>query len=85
MTPVERVGPIRVLHLEDSARDVQYIADLMEEQGLECAMTHTSLRAPFEDALRTQRFDLVICDFSLPDLNGLAALRLVQQLALGWQ
>ena len=83
MTPVERVGPIRVLHLEDSARDVQYIADLMEEQGLECAMTHTSLRAPFEDALRTQRFDLVICDFSLPDLNGLAALRLVQQLAPG--
>jgi len=72
---------LRLLHLEDSARDGQYIEDLLLEEGLCCAITQVARRAPFEAALRTQQFDVVICDYSLPDLDGLSAVRLVRALA----
>ncbi|MDQ8159825.1 MAG: response regulator [Gemmatimonadota bacterium] len=73
---------VRLLHLEDSARDVQYIEDLLAEEGLVCQITQVARRAPFEAALRAQAFDVVICDYSLPDLDGLSALRLVRAISV---
>ena len=72
---------IRVLHLEDRARDVQYVVDLLADEGLACVITPVARRASFEAALRTQTFDIVICDYSLPDLDGLSAMRLVREIA----
>ena len=81
MTPGVETDPVRrvrILHLEDSARDVQYVEDLLEDQGVAADITQVARRAPFEAALALGGFDVVICDYSLPDLDGLSALRLVR-------
>jgi len=72
---------IRLLHLEDSARDVRYVDDLLADEGLTCVITAVARRASFEAALRTQSFDIIICDYALPDLDGLSAVRLVRTIA----
>ena len=69
---------VRILHLEDRAQDVQFVQDLLEDQEVQAQITQVARRAPFEEALRTGGFDVVICDYSLPDLDGLSALRLVR-------
>ncbi len=70
--------PIRVLHLEDSARDAAIIRDTLESGGPACDVVHVDSRARFESALAGGPFDVIICDFNLPDFRGMAALRLVK-------
>lgn len=70
--------PIRVLHLEDSHPDAEIIEAMLEASGPACDVTHVDGRAAFESALAEGAFDVVICDFSLPDLDGLTALRLAK-------
>ena len=69
---------IRILHLEDSTRDQQYVEDLLDSAGVPVTLTPVATRAAFEAALVGCAFDLILCDFSLPDLDGLAALRLAK-------
>lgn len=79
MTVTDTSGRIvRILHLEDRVQDVQFVQDLLEDQDVQAHITQVARRAPFEEALRQGGFDVVICDFSLPDLDGLSALRLVR-------
>ncbi len=81
MTHTTAPRTIRLLHLEDNASDVRYVVDLLADEGLHCAITPVARRATFEAALRTQAFDVIICDYALPDLDGLGAVRLVRALA----
>ena len=70
--------PIRVLHLEDSLRDAELIRGTLESGGPAYDVVHVDSRARFESALAGGPFDVIICDFNLPDLDGLTALRLVK-------
>lgn len=72
---------VRILHLEDNAADRQFVEDLLAEDGLDVAITQVSRRSAFEQALRSAEFDVVICDYSLPDLDGLTALAMVREIA----
>ncbi len=69
---------IKVLHLEDDARDAHLIAYKLQAGGLACDIVHVSDRAAFERALDAGAFDLVLCDHNLGDYDGLAALKLVR-------
>jgi PAS domain S-box-containing protein len=70
--------PIRVLHLEDSPRDAEIIRAVLEASGTAYDVVQVNGRAPFESALASGAFDVVICDFNLPDLDGLTALSLAK-------
>ena len=70
--------PIKVLHLEDDARDAQLIAYKLQAGGLTCDIVHVTNRVAFERALDSGAFDLILCDHNLGDYDGLAALRLVR-------
>lgn len=72
---------VRILHLEDNVADRQFVEDLLSEDGLDVEIAQVSRRAAFEQALRTAEFDVVICDYNLPDINGLAALALAREWA----
>ena len=70
---------IRVLHLEDDARDAEVIAYKLRSQldpQLSCDILHVTDRKAFEAALEAEPFDLVLCDHNLGDYDGLTALRL---------
>ena len=70
---------ISVLHLEDSQRDAQLIWDLLEEDGLDCTITHAPGRKEFEAALEDAEFDIILCDNNLNNYNGTQAIEYVRQ------
>src|ERR1017187_10113813 len=70
---------IRILHLEDSARDAALIHDLLDATGGHYEMIRAENREQFEAALEQPGFDLVLCDFNVSDFDGLSALKLSKQ------
>src|SRR5690606_7633284 len=74
--PVTR--PLRILHLEDNATDGELVRALLEEEGIACSILRVETRDEFDTALRRERFDLIISDFTLPSFDGLSALALAR-------
>ena len=71
-------APIRILHLDDSLRDAMLVADLLDANGVCCEISHVMSRVPFEQALEQRGHHLILCDFNLPDFDGLAALEMAR-------
>jgi PAS domain S-box-containing protein len=71
--------PIQILHLEDSSRDAELILGKLEAGGLVCEITHVDNRQSFEEALASGQFQIVLCDYNLPDYDGITALKLVRE------
>jgi PAS domain S-box-containing protein len=65
---------IRTLHLEDDPADAELIKGKLHAQGLNCRITWAQDRRSFEAALQDGAFDLILCDYHLPDFDGLGAL-----------
>jgi PAS domain S-box-containing protein len=73
--PDEAVGArIRLLHLEDNPKDAELIKDRLEVGGIDSDITRVNSRLTFESALDRGAFDIILCDFNLPDYDGLSAL-----------
>src|SRR5208282_4064833 len=70
---------IRVLHLEDNPRDAELIQARLESEGLECEIVRAQDRAGFESALALEGIDVILCDYNLPDYDGISALRAARQ------
>jgi len=71
--------PIRILHLDDSPLDAELILGKLEAGGLVCEITHVDNRQSFEAALVNGQFQIVLCDYNLPDYDGISALKLVRE------
>ena len=69
---------LRVLLLEDSIEDAQFIQDLLEADRFVCEVTRVQTRAEFVAALGDGRIDLILADYKLPSFDGLSALQLAQ-------
>jgi len=71
--------PIRVLMVEDSEDDAVLLARELRRGGYE----PTSLRVDSEEAMRIAlnqgKWDIVICDYSLPYFSGMKALKLLRE------
>jgi PAS domain S-box-containing protein len=73
------IPAIRILHLEDSPRDAEITQDRLEAGGLVCDTLCVDNQEQFESALAAGSFDVILCDYNLPDYDGLSALRLVRE------
>jgi two-component system cell cycle sensor histidine kinase/response regulator CckA len=67
-------GPVRLLHLEDNANDAELIHDRLEVAGLAREIVWVSNRRGFEQALGLGEYQVILCDFNLPDYDGISAL-----------
>lgn len=67
-------GSLQVLHLEDNARDAEFVSSMLEAEGLDCAILHVKTKDEFEAAIAQNHFDVILSDFALPHYNGLDAL-----------
>jgi PAS domain S-box-containing protein len=67
------------LHLEDNPLDAELTASRLYASGISCQVQVVSSRAAFEGAFASATFDLILADYSLPDFDGLSALRLVRE------
>lgn len=67
---------IRVLHLEDDARDAEVIAHKLRTASLACDIVHVLDKTAFAAALEVEPYDLVLCDHNLREYDGVSALKL---------
>src|SRR3984893_16072148 len=70
---------LRVLHLEDSPQDADVIRHKLEQGGVSCDVLRVDTKKSFEAALTQEPFDLILCDYNLPDYDGISALTYAQQ------
>jgi len=75
--------PLSILHLEDNSVDADFMATMLQEDGIECEVRCVRSRAEYERQLDRSRFDLIVSDYSLPSFDGGEALRLARALAPG--
>jgi PAS domain S-box-containing protein len=72
--------PIHILHLEDDPVDAELVQAKLEEASLTCRITRVQTRVEFAEALHRDSYDIILADFHLPMYDGMAALRLAQEL-----
>jgi PAS domain S-box-containing protein len=69
---------LRFLLLEDSLLDAELIQMNLSESGLDCTLMRVGTRTEFVAALVTDRFDLILSDYSLPTFDGFSALEIAR-------
>jgi two-component system cell cycle sensor histidine kinase/response regulator CckA len=69
---------IRILHVEDNPLDAELIRRDLQHEGIDAEMILVESRTDFERAFASERFDLVISDYNMPQWDGLEALDLVR-------
>src|SRR6267143_5256987 len=74
-------SPLRVLHLEDDARDTELVQATLEAEGIQSELTRVEREQDFLAALKRGNVDLILADYTLPSFDGLSALRIAQQRA----
>ncbi len=70
--------PLRVLHLEDEADYSDLVRDILCPE-LPAELTTVSGKREYEAALARDKFDIILADYSLPDYDGVSALKLAKE------
>ncbi len=71
--------PLHVLIIEDSEIDALLLILELQRGGFEPRHERVETAEAVRAALRSNPWDLILCDYNLPDLNGLEALALVKE------
>jgi PAS domain S-box-containing protein len=70
--------PLRVLIVEDSADDAALLLRHLKRGGFEPVWERVDTPDGLRTALDADQWELVLCDYSMPRMNGLSALQLVK-------
>src|SRR5882724_11502 len=73
--------PLKILLVEDSDTDAELAERFLQKAGLAFAMRRVQRESDFIRELETFRPDVVLADYSLPEFDGLGALRVVRERA----
>ncbi len=71
--------PLRILLIEDSEDDAELLLAEIEHGGYTPIHRRADTAAATLEALKSELWDIVICDYTMPQFSGLAALQLVRQ------
>lgn len=77
--PATDQRPVRVLLLEDSAIDGEFICHQLMKLGPHVHTERVAIRREFESALALRHFDIILADYSLPDFDGAGALEVARE------
>jgi hypothetical protein len=70
---------VRILNLEDDARDSELIRARLEAEGVVCEIVRVETEADYLRALEQEGFDLIIADLALPSFDGARGFELARQ------
>ncbi|HEV7684382.1 MAG TPA: response regulator [Pyrinomonadaceae bacterium] len=71
---------LQVLNVEDSERDAALLTRHLERAGYQLISERVDTPAAMRAALNAQRWDVVLCDYSMPHFDALSALALMKEL-----
>jgi two-component system, cell cycle sensor histidine kinase and response regulator CckA len=69
---------LHILHLEDEPSDAALIQSALKVGEIACTITRMQTQEAFEAALKQGGFDLILSDYSLPEFDGLSALKIAR-------
>src|SRR5262249_41257865 len=70
---------LRILHLEDDLTDSEIVQETLQTEGIDCRVVRVDTEASFSGALANgSRYDLILADYTLPDFDGLSALKIAR-------
>jgi len=68
---------LNFLSIEDSEQDFEIIKELLNDEDLNFSIKRVEKEQDFIKLLETNRFDIILSDFSLPGFNAFGALKIV--------
>jgi two-component system, NtrC family, nitrogen regulation response regulator NtrX len=68
-----------VLVVEDEQRDAELIKELLQECEIDIAVDVATNAEEGLEKVHNGRFDLIICDYCLPGMNGLSFLKVIKK------
>jgi putative nucleotidyltransferase with HDIG domain/PAS domain S-box-containing protein len=72
---------LRILFVEDSADDVEFLLRRLREAGIELHWDRVHSEAALREALAGEAWDLALVDYNLPGFGGLQALHVLAEVA----
>jgi diguanylate cyclase (GGDEF)-like protein/PAS domain S-box-containing protein len=76
---------VRILFVDDNESDVELCLNELKRMDFTVSADWVQSAVDFDGRLRTQPYDVVVCDYSMPSWTGMEALELVHQLNLETQ
>ena len=73
---------IRVLIVDDSKDDKDLLLLELRRGGFEADYKHVQTSDEFRKSLGEEKWELILCDYSMPEFDGLSALRIVKERGL---
>jgi PAS domain S-box-containing protein len=73
---------LRVLHVEDSEQDMALISRHLKKAGYDVISDRVEAAETMKAALESREWDVILCDYLMPQFNALAALALVKEMSL---
>jgi PAS domain S-box-containing protein len=70
---------LRILYLEDDARDAELVEETLSADSIPCQITRVETEVDFIASLEQGGFDLILADYTLPSFDGMSALKIAQQ------
>lgn len=67
---------LKILYLEDNPDDAELVNYILKKSGININMQRVDSRQDFVEAIRQNRFDVILSDHSLPQFNSTDALRI---------
>ena len=72
---------LNILHLEDDPVDAELIAAVLTEENIKCNITCVETHDDFVDSIKNEEYDIILADYSLPDFDGMTALKLANEIS----
>src|SRR5262245_14315444 len=73
-------APLQILYLEDDPADADIVQEILADDGISCAVTRVESEGEFRRRLEAGGFDLILADYTLPDFDGLSALKMTLEI-----
>jgi PAS domain S-box-containing protein len=73
---------LRILHVEDQEQDVALLTRHLKKAGYQVESRRVDTATAMKAALQNDLWDVILCDYSMPQLNALAALSLLKETGL---
>ena len=73
---------LRVLHVEDSEQDAALLMRYLKRAGYELISDRVDTAEAMKAALETREWDVVLCDYSMPNFSAVAALAVLKETQL---